>query len=172
MKAVEFIQASVQGLHQTLIEDMKELTQEQLAWRPQPGANPIGAIFLHYIRTEDAFVQRMRGLPPLWDAEKWDEKSGIALPSFRLSPGEEEADMAASLPLAESLVYARQVMDSTRTFMETLDDDKLDVVPDPDNPGGPSRSISGLSSWATAGGTWGRSNTSRASRVCPRLSDQ
>ncbi len=134
MKAVEFIQASVQGLHQTLIEDMKELTQEQLAWRPQPGANPIGAIFLHYIRTEDAFVQRMRGLPPLWDAVKWDEKSGIALPSFRLSPGEEEADMAASLPLAESLVYARQVMDSTRTFMETLDDDKLDVVPDPDKP--------------------------------------
>ena len=134
MNAVEFIQASVQGLHQTLVEDMRGLTQEHLAWRPQPGANPIGAIFLHYMRTEDAYVQRMRGLPPIWDAEKWDEKSGIALPSFRLSPGDDEADMAARLPLADSLAYAQRVMDSTREFLETLDDSKLDVAPDPNRP--------------------------------------
>ena len=134
MNAVEFLQASVQGLHQTLIDDMRDLTQEHLVWRPQPDANPIGAIFLHYLRTEDAYVQRMQGLDPLWDTETWGEKSGMATLNWRLSPGEEEADMAASLPLADSLAYARRVMDSTREFLDMLDDGKLDTVPDPDRP--------------------------------------
>ena len=134
MNAVEFIQNSVPGLHWSLMEDMKDLSQEHLAWRPQPGANPIGHIFLHYIRTEDTYVHRMQGLPSLSDTEKWREKFGIAFTDGGFPIGEEEADIAPSLPLADTLAYAQRVIDNTREFLETLDDSKLDVAPDPNTP--------------------------------------
>jgi hypothetical protein len=134
MNAVEFIKESVQGLHKTLIDDMQPLTQELVTWRPQPGANPIGAIFMHCIMTEDAYIRRIQGLPSIWESENWEEKSGIAPPNHRISPEDEEADRVASLPLVESLVYARRVMENTHEFLDTLDDGKLDIIPDPEMP--------------------------------------
>ncbi len=107
MNAVEFIQSSVQWLHRSLVEDMKALSQEHLAWRPQPGANPIGHIFLHYIRSEDTLIHGMQGLPSLWDTKELHEKSGSAVTDMGFPTGEEEADITASLPLVDSLAYAQ-----------------------------------------------------------------
>jgi len=115
------------------MEDMKDLRQEHLEWRPQTGANPIGQIFLHYMRSEDTLVHRMQGLPSLWDTEKWHEKFSIAF-TDRGFPVGEDAEIAANLPLADSLAYAQRVMESTLEFLETLDESKLDVSPDPNRP--------------------------------------
>ena len=134
MNAVEFIQNSVQGLHWSLMEDMKDLSQEHLGWRPQSGANPISHIFIHYMRTEDILIHRMQGMPSLWDTEKWHLKFGVAFTDRCFPTGEDEADIAPSLPLAVTLAYAQRVMDNSREFLETLDDNKLDIAPDPNRP--------------------------------------
>ena len=133
MNAKEFIQSSIQGLHETPIEDMdmKDLSPKQMAWRPQPGANPIGHIFLHYMRTEDTLVRRIAGCPSLWDTEKRFEKCNTAFGSIGVSASERRAELPARLPLADSLAYAQQVMGSTREFLSTLDDSKLDANPRP-----------------------------------------
>jgi hypothetical protein len=129
MNAAEFIQSSVRGLHEALLADMTNLSQEHLGWSPQPGANPIGYIFLHYMRTEDGQIHRMQGQPSLWDAAGWYQRLGLTQ-----SLNEGEIDNAARAPLADSLAYAQHVMDGTRRFLATLDDAKLDVAPDPDRP--------------------------------------
>ena len=130
MNTVDFIQGSVHALHQALLEDMHGLSEDHLAWRPQIGANPIGYIFLHYVRTEDASVQGLQGLPILWDAEKFSQ----ALSDVGRSVGGDTIDNAARIPLADSLAYAHKVMDRTRQFLGTLDDSKLDISPDPNRP--------------------------------------
>ena len=129
MNAVEFIRSSVQGLHEALLVDMTDLSQDHIRWSPQPGANPIGYIFLHYMRTEDGQIHRMQGQPSLWDAAGGDQRAGF---TQRLNEG--EIGNAARAPLADSLAYAQHVMDGTRRFLATLDDAKLDVAPDPDRP--------------------------------------
>ena len=153
MNAAEFVRSSVQALHQSLLEDMKDLSPHHLEWRPQPAANPIGYIFLHYIHTEDAQVHNIQGCPSIWEVEKWQERFGLAA-GFGLSDsgagvvglyrnppdntvmlsGEEGIVRAAQIPLAESLAYAQRVIDRTRKFLNTLDDRVLDVVPDPERP--------------------------------------
>ncbi|MBI4336369.1 MAG: DinB family protein [Chloroflexi bacterium] len=134
MKATEFILSSVQGLHQVLLEDMRGLTQEHLAWRPQPGANPIGWTFLHYLRAEDSLVHRIQGRPPIWGAEEWQRAVDAAFLGPGHSAAAAEIDKPARVPLAASLAYAQQVMDHTQQFLTTLDESKLDQVPDPQNP--------------------------------------
>jgi len=129
MRAVEFIRSSVQGLHDVLLADMKDLSQEHLRWSPQPGANPIGYIFLHYMHTEDGQVQRMQGKPSLWEADQWYQRLGVAQ-----SLSEGEMAKAARIPLADSLSYAQQVMNDTSHFLESLEDARLDFAPDPDRP--------------------------------------
>ena len=53
MNVVNFINSSVTSLNSTIIDDVKELTQEQSMWKPAPKANPIGFIFWHFMRIED-----------------------------------------------------------------------------------------------------------------------
>ncbi|MEE8442658.1 MAG: DinB family protein [Dehalococcoidia bacterium] len=133
MDAITFVRSSVQGLHQVMLEEMKVLTQEHLKWRPQPGANPIGYIFLHFMRTEDGLVNRMQGQPSIWEAEKWQERLNLAV-DFDRAIGEQGIDDASQVPLADAMAYAQQVIDGTTAFLDTLDDDKLDVAPDPERP--------------------------------------
>jgi len=147
MNAIEFIRSSVQGLHEALLADMTDLNQEHVRWSPQPGANPIGYIFLHYMRTEDGQIHRMQDQTSLWEADEWYQKLGL---TQNLS--EDEIDSAARAPLTECLAYAQQVMEGTRRFLATLDDAKLDIAPDPNRP---RRTIGvGLRAFILAHGWW------------------
>ena len=130
MNAIEFVQASVRGLHNTLLEDMKDLSQEVLEWRPQEDANPIGSIFIHYMKTEDNVVHRLQNEAPIWESDEWREK----LATNNLSNAVNEHGHPRLLTLSPSLSYAQQVMDNTQTFLGTLDDSKLDIAPDPNRP--------------------------------------
>ena len=62
MDTIEFIRQSVAAVRRQTDEAMKDLTVEQFNWTPPGTANPISAIFVHFLNSEDAFVQTlMRG---------------------------------------------------------------------------------------------------------------
>ena len=67
MNAIEFIQSAITELHSVMIDDVKVLTQEQLAWKPAPKANPIGFLFWHYMRTEDNIIQGFQRKTSIWE---------------------------------------------------------------------------------------------------------
>ncbi len=66
MTVVEFIHRSVTDLNSTMIDDVKVLTQKQLAWKPVPKANPIGFLFWHFMRNEDNIIHELQGKPSIW----------------------------------------------------------------------------------------------------------
>ena len=41
-----------------LLEGVKDLTPEELAWRPAPHANSVGFLLWHMARVEDGWIQR------------------------------------------------------------------------------------------------------------------
>ena len=134
MNAVEFIQSAVAELHSTMLGDVKVLTQEHLAWKPAPKANPIGFLFWHYVRTEDNMIQSFRGKPSIWESEKWYEKLGMDDKAQGTGFREPDVEKVAALSLADLTAYAERVIQSTEDYLKSLDDTRLDYAPDPDRP--------------------------------------
>ena len=100
MNIADFVTESVTGLNGTLIDDVKDLTQEQAEWTPAAGANPIGFLFWHCIRAEDNMFQGFRGKPSIWESEKWYEKLGMdAKPQGTGFPGARSREGSCPTPI-------------------------------------------------------------------------
>jgi len=134
MNAVEFIHATVSEFHGAMIEDVKVLNAEQLAWKPAPNTNPIGFLFWHLIRTEDNMINGIQGKPTIWESEKWNEKLGMDARAQGTGFEEPDVDKVAALPLSEVIAYAERVTGSIEDYIKSLDDAGLDRAPNPERP--------------------------------------
>lgn len=152
MNIVEFIERSVADLNSTMLNDVKELTPKQLAWKPALKANPIGFIFWHFMRNQDNIIQGFQGKPSIWESEKWYEKLGMDAKATGSGFQEPEVDKVAALPLAKLTAYAEHVTQSAEDYLKSLDDAGLDRIPDPNRP---RRSIgASLRAFVIAHGWW------------------
>ena len=131
-EVTQFISKSIKGLHQTLFNDINGLTEENLGWTPNKDANPIGFIFLHFIRTEDNLVNGIEGKPSIWNSTEFKED----LPDFGRSDkfSIEVIKYLSQIPLKEVLLYGNQVFDNTNLFLDRLDDVQLRTRPDTKGP--------------------------------------
>lgn len=134
MTVVEFIHRSVTDLNSTMIDDVKVLTQAQLVWKPAPKANPIGFIFWHFMRSEDNTIHGLRGKPSVWESERWYEKMGMAAKDSGTGFKEPEVDKAAAIPLSKLMDYAERVAQTASDYLKSLDDARLDYIPNPERP--------------------------------------
>ena len=57
MTFVELLRSPLERLHMSLEEAVKDLTTEQLHWRPSEGCNHIAFSLWHYVRTEDNLIR-------------------------------------------------------------------------------------------------------------------
>lgn len=136
MNGAELMRTIIKEMNAVLIADVKDLTPEHLSWKPAPGANPIGFLFWHTIRTEDNVVAGMIGNPPIWEREKWHEKLSMEAGAQGTGFQETEADKAAALPLSDVISYAESVIKATDDYLSSLDDAKLDIALNPERPRG------------------------------------
>lgn len=134
MTGTEFIRSAVDELHRAMLDDMRPLTREKLAWKPAPKANPIGFLFWHFTRTEDNNIQRLRGKPSIWESEGWHKKLGLDAQAQGTGFTEADAERVAQIPLEQMLAYAEKVIQSTSDLLKSLSDEQLDSVPDPNSP--------------------------------------
>jgi hypothetical protein len=134
MNGAEYVQSAFREMHRAMLADMQPLQQENLGWKPAPGANPIGAIFLHFMRTEDGIVHRLQEKPPMFESEGWAEKLGLADETPGSALNLDDADRVAQVPLERLLAYAERVMEDATEFVASLTDEGLDRAPDPNNP--------------------------------------
>lgn len=79
-------------------------------------------------------MHSLLGKPPIWQSQKWGEKLGMEASGHGTGFQEPEVDKVASLPLPEVMAYAESVIQATDEYLGSLDDDKLDFVPDPARP--------------------------------------
>ena len=129
MGALEFFRPSLKTLHGSLMDAVKDLTDEQLHFRPLGKGNSIAFIFWHNVRTEDSVVNFMlQKKPPVWNLEGWDKKFGMDPRAQGTGMSAEQA-AALRLPnLADFLRYAESAFKSTEAYLETLKETELDRV--------------------------------------------
>jgi DinB superfamily len=127
MDTIEFIRQLLAAVRRQTDESMKDMTVEQFNWTPPGSANPISAIFVHFLNSEDAFVQtQMQGKPKLWDEGGWAEKTGVKVPPGYSGGWEEVKNM--TLALEPILAYQQVVRAATEAYLNSLTTDDLDRV--------------------------------------------
>ena len=57
MTVIELLGPHFERLHESLEDATKDLTPEQLHWRPSEGCNHIAFSLWHYVRTEDNLIR-------------------------------------------------------------------------------------------------------------------
>lgn len=126
MAIVEFLGENLVRLHEELDRAVRDLSPQQLHWRPGEGCNHIGFALWHLARTEDNVVHLvLQRKTPLWVEHGWDKRFGLDPRSQ--GTGMPAADAAALRvnDLAAFREYLTEVGKGVSAYLATLTDDDL-----------------------------------------------
>lgn len=132
MTVAELLADGFSRVHGTVHGVVDGMSADQLAYRPQPGANSIGWLIWHLTRVQDDHMADVAGTEQTWLAEGWagrfalpfdDEATGWAhtaeeVEAFRVTDGE-------LLTGYHDAVYAK-----TLAFVRTVTEADLDRIVD------------------------------------------
>jgi uncharacterized damage-inducible protein DinB len=129
----QFIEAALEQESQLLGTVVKDITPQELAWRPGPEANHIAWILWHMFRVEDFWIQffAQRQLE-LWERDGWHRKFGLPTRDTGFEHTAEQVRSFPALDLGELLQYRESVRSGTLTYLRGLspqDPQDFDVIP-------------------------------------------
>jgi len=124
MDTIEFIQGLIENAHHQADDAMKDTTAAEFNWAPPGTANPISAIMVHYLTSEDFFVQSIiRGVPELWEKDGWSGKTGVKnVPTYG---GNWDEFNHKTLAMEPVLSYQQAVRTETDSYLKTLTPSEL-----------------------------------------------
>ena len=126
----EFIEDALNKEHDFLLEAVKDLTTEELAWRPGVDANPIGWILWHMLRVEDMWVQFFaQHQPELWERDGWHQKFGLPTRDNGFGHTAEQIATFPALERDELLSYGEAVRSDTLEYLRGLTPEQFDAIP-------------------------------------------
>lgn len=126
MDSPTLLRLAFADLHKELLEDVSDVSRDDLFWQPGPGVNHIGFLLWHIVRDEDAVIsQSVLGQPELWLSDDWATR-------FEMDETEQGTGMEPGrLPahrynLEDLLEYARAVWQRTDDALDSLTAERLD----------------------------------------------
>jgi uncharacterized damage-inducible protein DinB len=121
MEVKEFIKGQLKGSDEALKRVIKTLKQEEIAWQPKSGCNPIGLILFHIYKTEDGFINEMlQKKKELWETGKWYEKLGLPVTEASAHYTIKQVDNFKVPKLKAILDYGAAVRKTTLVYLDTL----------------------------------------------------
>lgn len=116
--------------HEALHEHLAGLTEEQLTWRPDPAANPVGWTAWHAVRVQDDHLAKLVDRAQVWH-EGWQERFDLPYPGDAIGYGHTAEEVGAFQGTTELLLgYADAVHARTLEILEELADDDPERVVD------------------------------------------
>lgn len=97
-------------------------TVDELRWRPDPGANPIGWLLWHLSRQQDAQLAEIAGEDQVWSAGGWRERFALPYGPEEMGFGQDAAAVGRFTLHDPGLLsgYAAGVHDLTRRLLAGL----------------------------------------------------
>ncbi|GEM_PF-1498003 len=145
MDVREYVIASLARVRNATLATIKDLSQEELAWRPAPFANPIGFLLFHTFRTQDRLT--FNGLvtaEEVWKREGWNAKWTLPQPFpdaprgwFGETGNSWTPQQVAAWPIPpkdELLAYGARIHDAVTPVIMAFDLAKLNTAVRPDRP--------------------------------------
>ncbi|MEY9872966.1 hypothetical protein ABH931_002447 [Streptacidiphilus sp. MAP12-33] len=75
--ATELLTDAFDRVREVVHESVDNLTPEQLAYRPDPGANSIAWLVWHLTRIQDDHIADLAQGPQVWTEQGWHERFGL-----------------------------------------------------------------------------------------------
>ena len=134
MNALDVIAECLISVQVRLETTCKDLTEEQLNWRPSPTANNIGFILWHLSRHQDSQITKAtKGQHDLWITDKWFNKFSQSPNSP--DPGDRMGLRALPIPSLDVLLeYFEAVHNRNIEYVYNLNPDALDQPISSDRP--------------------------------------
>ena len=125
MNVFEYIQHEIANARRTIDGTVNNLTDELINWAPSGTANTISATLLHFINSEDNFVQKyIQDKPSIWESGQWSEKTGVSKPPHI---GEDWSNFKHQrISIQPLLEYQSAVRAATDAYLSTLTPEELE----------------------------------------------
>ena len=107
-----------------------DLTQEQLAYRPEPGTNSIAWLVWHLTRIQDSHLKNVVQVEEAWLTEEWSSRFGMP-DATGIGFGDGPGEVAAIRPPRAILLgYHDRVAGRVLDYLPTVDSTELDRIVD------------------------------------------
>jgi uncharacterized damage-inducible protein DinB len=125
METKEFIYQMIAAVRRQTDATIKGTTAEQFNWAPPGTANTISATMIHFLNSEDFFVQViLQGKTRLWEQDGWGEKTSVKNTPEIGKNWDEFKHM--TLALEPILAYQEAVCEATNAYLDKLTPDELE----------------------------------------------
>jgi uncharacterized damage-inducible protein DinB len=112
-------------------EVVEGLGEDELAYRPDPDANPIGWLVWHLTRVQDDHLAGVAGGEQIWTAGGWVERFRLPYDVPAIGFGQSSEEVGRLRASAEMLTgYHNAVHSATVDYLRTLTDDDFERVVD------------------------------------------
>lgn len=129
MEAKDYLLIELDGLERNIQRVTDGLKQEEIAWRPACGANSIGLILFHMVRSEDSFIQaRLCNKPEIWETGDWCEELEVPKDEAGAHYTAEQVNAFPVPKLDKLLAYATAVRAATKEYVSSLTPADFDRV--------------------------------------------
>lgn len=127
MDTKDYIKMELGGLKRGFERALRELSQQELMWRPASGCNSMGLILLHVARSEDSFIQsRVLGKSQVWEAEKWYEKMNLSAEDTGSHLTVDQVNCFLIPEFKDIMAYYDAVRGQTLTYLKGMPAEELD----------------------------------------------
>ncbi len=111
-------------VHELVPFVVEGLDDEQLNWRPDPGANSIGWLLWHLARVEDSHLADLKGSQQRWTQDGWVQRFGLDYDVSDIGFGHDSDAVAQFFVADPSLLisYYEAVHSRTREILSELAD--------------------------------------------------
>jgi len=129
MSTIDYFRSAVKEMHKNYIEAVKDLTDEQLHFRPLDRGNHIAFILWHFVRTGDMVLNfLLQKKTPVWNAEEWDKKLEMDPQAQGTGMTDEQAAAIQIQDMSEFSKYMENAFKSVESFLDGVKDEDLDQM--------------------------------------------
>ncbi|MFO7964622.1 MAG: DinB family protein [Desulfobacterales bacterium] len=129
MSTITYFKRALKDMHGNYVDAVKDLTDEQLHFRPLDKGHHIAFALWHVVRTEDMVINfLLQKKTPVWNAREWDKKLGMDPQAQGTGMNAEQAAAVRISSLPDFLAYMDAVGKETDAYLDTLKDEDLDIV--------------------------------------------
>lgn len=131
MNVNELLADALGRVREQMPDLVTDLSDDDLAWRPDPEANSIAWLVWHLTRIEDDHVADVAGTEQAWTADGWAERFGLPFAPGEHGYGMSSDDVGKVRVSGELLAgYYDAVAARSATYVATVTPDDLDRVVD------------------------------------------
>jgi hypothetical protein len=131
MNVSELLADALGRVREQMPDVVAGLSEDDLAWRPDPEANSIAWLVWHLSRIEDDHVSGVAGTEQAWSADGWAERFGLPFDEHEHGYAMSSSDVGKVQVSADLLAgYYDAVAARTAAYVATLEPENLDRVVD------------------------------------------